>query len=133
MSIRLQLLIVALTTLILPWAGCQYARELESALLMSQEAALEASADTIAHALAARLGPNAVLPHHGSLSRTLRLDAETRRLAFSQAFLHPPMKLVELLGRVRVVERRCSSIVRLKGDEGALLQSATSSNDARCA
>ena len=53
MSIRLQLLIVALTTLILPWAGCQYARELETALRVSQERALEASADTIAHALAA--------------------------------------------------------------------------------
>ena len=53
MSIRLQLLIVALTTLILPWAGCQYARELESTLRMAQEGALEASADTIAHALAA--------------------------------------------------------------------------------
>ena len=53
MSIRLQLLIVALTTLILPWAGCQYARELENALRLSQERALEASADTIAHALAA--------------------------------------------------------------------------------
>jgi signal transduction histidine kinase len=52
-SIRLQLLIVALTTLILPWAGCQYARELENALRLSQERALEASADTIAHALAA--------------------------------------------------------------------------------
>jgi dedicated sortase system histidine kinase len=52
-SIRLQLLIVALTTLILPWAGCQYARELESAMRMAQEGALEASADTIAHALAA--------------------------------------------------------------------------------
>jgi dedicated sortase system histidine kinase len=52
-SIRLQLLIVALTTLILPWAGCQYARELESTLRMAQEGALEASADTIAHALAA--------------------------------------------------------------------------------
>ena len=37
MSIRLQLLIVALTTLILPWAGCQYARELEDALRASQE------------------------------------------------------------------------------------------------
>jgi two-component system sensor histidine kinase ChvG len=52
-SIRLQLLIVALTTLILPWAGCQYARELDSTLRMAQEGALEASADTIAHALAA--------------------------------------------------------------------------------
>ncbi len=34
--------------------------------------------ERVAHALAARLGPNAVLPHHGSLARTLRLDAETR-------------------------------------------------------
>jgi two-component system sensor histidine kinase ChvG len=59
-SIRLQLLIVALTTLMLPWAGCQYARELESALRMSQEGALEASADTMAHALAAE--PQRVFP-----------------------------------------------------------------------
>jgi two-component system, OmpR family, sensor histidine kinase ChvG len=50
-SIRLQLLIVALTTLVLPWAGCQYSRELETTLRVSQENALEASADTIAHAL----------------------------------------------------------------------------------
>jgi two-component system sensor histidine kinase ChvG len=55
-SIRFQLLIVALTTLILPWAGCQYARELETALRVSQENALEASADTIAHALSAQPG-----------------------------------------------------------------------------
>ena len=53
MSIRLQLLIVALTTLVLPWAGCQYARELETALRASQENALGASADTIAQALSA--------------------------------------------------------------------------------
>ena len=54
MSIRFQLLIIALTTLILPWAGCQYARELETALRASQENALEASAGTIAHALSAQ-------------------------------------------------------------------------------
>jgi two-component system, OmpR family, sensor histidine kinase ChvG len=53
-SIRFQLLIVALTTLILPWAGCRYARELETAMRVSQENALEASADTIAHALSAQ-------------------------------------------------------------------------------
>jgi two-component system sensor histidine kinase ChvG len=52
-SIRFQLLIVALTTLVLPWAGCQYARELETALRASQENALEASAGTIAQALSA--------------------------------------------------------------------------------
>ena len=54
MSIRFQLLIVALTTLVLPWAGCQYALKLETALRTSQEHALEASADTIAHALSAQ-------------------------------------------------------------------------------
>jgi dedicated sortase system histidine kinase len=53
-SIRLQLLIVALTTLILPWAGCQYARELENALRVSQETGLESTADTIALALSAQ-------------------------------------------------------------------------------
>ena len=54
MSIRLQLLVVALTTLVLPWAGCQYARELESALRGSQEQSLLASAGTIANALSAQ-------------------------------------------------------------------------------
>jgi len=53
-SIRFQLLIVALTTLVLPWAGCQYAKELETALRVAQENALLASADTMAHALSAQ-------------------------------------------------------------------------------
>jgi two-component system sensor histidine kinase ChvG len=53
-SIRLQLLLVALTTLVLPWAGCQYARELETALRGSQEQSLLASAGTIANALSAQ-------------------------------------------------------------------------------
>ncbi|MFN3326860.1 MAG: DEAD/DEAH box helicase [Bryobacteraceae bacterium] len=35
-------------------------------------------AERVAHALAERLGEDAVLPHHGSLSRALRLDAEQR-------------------------------------------------------
>ncbi len=34
--------------------------------------------ERVAHALAERLGADAVLPHHGSLSRQLRLDAESR-------------------------------------------------------
>lgn len=54
MSIRFQLLLVALTTLVLPWAGCEYARELETALRNSQENSLQASADTIANALSAQ-------------------------------------------------------------------------------
>ncbi len=35
-------------------------------------------AERVAHHLGERLGENAVLPHHGSLSRKLRLDAESR-------------------------------------------------------
>src|SRR5205814_10122892 len=34
--------------------------------------------ERVAHALAERLGPNIVLPHHGSLSKALRLNAEAR-------------------------------------------------------
>jgi ATP-dependent Lhr-like helicase len=34
--------------------------------------------ERVAHHLAARLGENAVLPHHGSLSRALRLESERR-------------------------------------------------------
>lgn len=54
MSIRLQLLLLALTTLVLPWAGCQYAREVQTVLRASQEQALLASAGTIANALSAQ-------------------------------------------------------------------------------
>jgi len=53
-SIRFQLLVIALTTLVLPWAGCQYARELETTLRVSQENSLQAAADTIANALSAQ-------------------------------------------------------------------------------
>ncbi|HLJ51518.1 MAG TPA: DEAD/DEAH box helicase [Bryobacteraceae bacterium] len=35
-------------------------------------------AERVAHGLSERLGENVVLPHHGSLSRQLRLDAEAR-------------------------------------------------------
>ncbi|MBC5823699.1 MAG: DEAD/DEAH box helicase [Candidatus Eremiobacteraeota bacterium] len=34
--------------------------------------------ERVAHALSERLGPGVVLPHHGSLSRELRLDAERK-------------------------------------------------------
>ena len=54
MSIRLQLLLLALITLVLPWAGCQYAREVQTVLRASQEQALLASAGTIANALSAQ-------------------------------------------------------------------------------
>ncbi len=60
MKLRRQLLLVSLLTLSLPWAGCQYIQEMESALRQGQSAALLASAQ----AVAARLGsePELLLP-----------------------------------------------------------------------
>jgi dedicated sortase system histidine kinase len=75
-SIRLQLLIVALTTLVLPWAGCQYARELETALRDSQEKSLLASAGTIANALSAQP------------QRVFHDSADTREFAASRGDLY---------------------------------------------
>jgi two-component system, OmpR family, sensor histidine kinase ChvG len=89
-SIRLQLLIVALTTLVLPWAGCQYARELETALRDSQEKSLLASADTIANALSAQP------------QRVFRDSADTREFAASRGDLYVyPLRSQPLLDGYR--------------------------------
>jgi dedicated sortase system histidine kinase len=54
MPLRLQLLLLSLLTLALPWAGCQYAREMENVLRDGQQQALLATAATVASAVAAR-------------------------------------------------------------------------------
>jgi two-component system sensor histidine kinase ChvG len=54
MSLRLKLLLVSLLTLALPWAGCQYAREMESVLREGEKQALTAVAQTIAASLQGR-------------------------------------------------------------------------------
>lgn len=51
MSLRLKLLLVALSTLTLPWAGWQFVRQTESVLRQGQEQTLLASATTLARAL----------------------------------------------------------------------------------
>ena len=65
MSLRYQLLLLALLTLFLPWAGCRYAREMETVLRAGQEQALLATASTVANLLATRpqlLYPESVRP-----------------------------------------------------------------------
>ena len=42
MSLRLKLLLLGLVTLVLPWAGCRYAREMESALRDGEVDSLQA-------------------------------------------------------------------------------------------
>src|SRR6184192_319902 len=54
MSLRLKLLLLGLATLILPWGGCQYAREMESALREGEQNSLQAVSQTIAASLQGR-------------------------------------------------------------------------------
>jgi signal transduction histidine kinase len=54
MSLRLKLLLLGLATLVLPWAGCQYVREMETVLREGEREALQAVATTIASSLRGR-------------------------------------------------------------------------------
>src|SRR6478609_7480052 len=54
MSLRFKLLLVALSTLALPWAGWQFVRQVELLLREGQEQALLASAGMLAKAVEAR-------------------------------------------------------------------------------
>ena len=54
MNLKRQLLLVSLLTLVLPWAGCEFIRETESALRTSQQAFLSGTARAVAESLAAR-------------------------------------------------------------------------------
>jgi len=47
-NLRRQLLLVSLLLLSLPWAGCQFIREMEGALRQGQEQALQATAGAVA-------------------------------------------------------------------------------------
>lgn len=52
MRLRRQLVLVSLLTLSLPWAGCQYVREMEGALREGQSRALLATAEAVANRIA---------------------------------------------------------------------------------
>ena len=54
MSLRLKLLLLGLMTLVLPWGGCRYARQMEEALRGGEQNSLEAVARTIAASLQGR-------------------------------------------------------------------------------
>jgi two-component system sensor histidine kinase ChvG len=54
MSLRLKLLLLGLATLILPWGGCRYARQMEAALREGERNSLQAVAQTIASSLQGR-------------------------------------------------------------------------------
>lgn len=71
MSLRFKLLLVALSTLALPWAGWQFVRQTEALLRQGQEQALLASAGMLAKALEAR---RVELPPAGPVLYVQRAD-----------------------------------------------------------
>src|SRR5688572_11024777 len=54
MSLRGKLMLVALSILVLPWAGWQFVRQMEFLLRQGQEQAMLASAEALARGIAAR-------------------------------------------------------------------------------
>ena len=70
MSLRVQLLLIGLLTLILPWAGLRFVEEMEGALRSGLEASLLGSVGTVAGALERQLGAGraAELPRARSTS-----------------------------------------------------------------
>lgn len=67
MKLRRQLLLVSLVALALPWAGCQYLRQVDGALAQGQMQALEATASAVAARLAS--APELIAPDAERLSR----------------------------------------------------------------
>ncbi|MCW8127483.1 ATP-binding protein [Microbulbifer halophilus] len=67
MNLRRQLLLVSLVALALPWAGCQYLRQVDGALAQGQMQALEATASAVAARLAS--APELIAPDPERLGR----------------------------------------------------------------
>ena len=55
MKLKSQLLLVSLVMLFIPWAGCQFVKEVEGVLRQGQSQSLNASANAIAASLAHKL------------------------------------------------------------------------------
>jgi signal transduction histidine kinase len=81
MKLASRLMLVSLVTLVLPWAGCSYLREVESSLRLGQAERLAASANAIAGALEpAVVGPQLEVGRFGA-DRTRALDVYAHRLS----------------------------------------------------
>lgn len=78
-----QLLAVSAVTLLLPWAGCQYAREVESALRDGEEQTLEATARLLGAALAPQAADLGAEPGRWASGRGRDADIYLHLLASS--------------------------------------------------
>ena len=84
LSLRRQLLLVSLLLLSLPWAGCQFIREMEGALRHGQEQSLQATA----RAVAAVLGEREELLYPNPLRRVAPADRQ------APVYAHPAQQVL---------------------------------------
>jgi len=82
-NLRRQLLIVSLLLLSLPWAGCQFVREMEGALRTGQEQSLQATAQAISAVL--RDKPTLLYPNEDRLLTR----ADSRPLIYARPYQEP--------------------------------------------
>jgi two-component system sensor histidine kinase ChvG len=115
--LRTKLLLLALTTLALPWAGCQYAREMETVLRESEQQSLLAVATTIAGSLKGR---QELLFRADSLSA---LDASNARDITPVVLSGAPL----IDGRADEWDTNARNLVRVAGpgNDGLRLLAAT--------
>lgn len=85
MSLRRQLILVSLLLLTLPWAGCQFLREMETALRQGQAQAVAATAAAVAASLAER--PDALYPNRDRL----RSPDDTSGSLYAPLLESPPL------------------------------------------
>jgi len=74
MKLQRQLLLVSLLLLSLPWAGCQYVKEIESAMRFGQEQSLLGTAKSVAAVAASQ--PELLYPYPERFTESLELSAE---------------------------------------------------------
>jgi len=85
MSLRIRLLLLSLLTLVLPWAGCRYARQMEDTLREGQEEALLTTARSIARVVSTE---TELLYRDPSFST--QFDSKAGDL-FATEFMSPPL------------------------------------------
>jgi two-component system, OmpR family, sensor histidine kinase ChvG len=122
-----QLLAVSAVTLLLPWAGCQYAREIETALRDGEEQALVSTARLLGAALAPAAAEFAADPERWSAARGRSADIYAH--ALGQA---PTLDgFVEDWGLDRATMERFGGMALLAARRGAFVHLfVTSADDA---
>ena len=114
MTLRRQLLLVCLLTLVLPWAGCQFIRETESALREGQQQMLAGTAQAIADArrLGRKIGLCGQAPSDYPEFATFLVECGIDVYSYQPSMMHAKAVLVDgilsVVGSLNINQRSVS-------------------------